>query len=75
MTVAELDPVMESEEGFQVPYHVVLTTYISYGVLFLIGTMRDAYRHSVARFFSRKQGLKVCWFVLFTLQSSRLQIT
>lgn len=45
MTVAEPDPVMENEEGFEVPYHVAITTYFSYGILFIIGTLRDFYRN------------------------------
>lgn len=56
MTVAELDPVMEQgEEGFEVPYYVALTTYLSYGVLFIIGSIRDIYRRSVGKLFSRKK--------------------
>lgn len=42
--MAELDPEMENEEGFEVPYHVALTTYFSYAILFIIGSIRDFYR-------------------------------
>jgi hypothetical protein len=57
MTVAELDPVMETEEGFEVPYHVALTTYLSYGILFIIGSLRDFYRTIVR---SGKKAAQVC---------------
>lgn len=59
--MAELDPVMEQgEEGFEVPYYVALTTYLSYGVLFIIGSIRDIYRRSVGKLFSRKKLHEVC---------------
>lgn len=44
MTVAEVEAEMENEEGFAVPYHVALTTYLSYAILFIIGQIRDIYR-------------------------------
>lgn len=36
--------------GVAIPYFVALTTYISYGLLFIFGHMRDFFRH-----FSKKQ--------------------
>ena len=55
--MAELNPVMENDEGFEVPYYVALTTYFSYGILFIIGTMRDFYRNIVR---SGKKVAQVC---------------
>lgn len=61
MTVAEPDPVMENEEGFKVPYHVALTTYLSYAILFIIGNIRDFYR-TVLR--SGKKIQQVCFVLI-----------
>ena len=61
MTVAELEPAMENEEGFEVPYHVALTTYFSYGILFIIGSLRDFYRNIV------KKGQRVRQVCLYCL--------